>query len=172
MLGVAVLNALSPARARYVPHVPSRLMLAELLPRRPGRQARLDRRVAEVWNIDLCRFRSMAATEVRITTTVARVLRQFLEDPAEPCYGFDLMRATGLASGTLYVILARLQRAGWLTSTQEDVDPSAVGRPARRLYRLTAEGAAAARVELAALSEQLRPPTRACLRPGLHGGQP
>jgi PadR family transcriptional regulator PadR len=107
-----------------------------------------------------------------MTTTVARVLRQFLEDPARPCYGFELMRATGLASGTLYVILARLQHAGWLTSTQEDIDPSTVGRPARRLYRLSAEGSQVARVELAALSEQLRPPMRACLRPGLQGGQP
>ena len=56
----------------------------------------------------------MPVEEIRLTTTVARVLREFLETPSEPCYGFDLMRATGLASGTLYVILARLERAGWL----------------------------------------------------------
>jgi PadR family transcriptional regulator PadR len=106
----------------------------------------------------------MPIEEVRITTTVARVLRRFLEDPAEPQYGFDLMRATGLASGTLYVILARLERAGWLSGEQEDVDPVATGRPARRFYRLTADGAQAAHLELAELSDQLRPPR---LRPFL-----
>jgi PadR family transcriptional regulator, regulatory protein PadR len=113
----------------------------------------------------------MAKGNVRITTAVARVLRQFLEDPGAPRYGFDLMRATGLASGTLYVILARLEQAGWLVGAQEEVDPASVGRPARRLYRLTADGVTSARVELAALSEQLRPPTLTDLRPRLQGAQ-
>lgn len=112
----------------------------------------------------------MPAEEIRLTTTVARVLREFLEAPSEPCYGFDLMRATGLASGTLYVILARLERAGWLISEQEDVDPVAVKRPARRLYRLTPDGAQAARQELAELSAKLRPPRHARARPVLQGG--
>jgi DNA-binding PadR family transcriptional regulator len=112
----------------------------------------------------------MPAEEIRLTTTVARVLREFLESPSEPCYGFDLMRATGLASGTLYVILARLERAGWLVSEQEDVDPAAVKRPARRLYRLTPDGAQAARLELAELSERLRPPLLVRTRLGLRGG--
>lgn len=111
----------------------------------------------------------MPIRDVRITTSVARVLRQFLEDPGAARYGFDLMQATGLQSGTLYVILARLQSAGWLEGTQEDIDPVSAGRPARRLYQLTADGAATARVELAALSEQLRPPTPVVARPVLGG---
>jgi PadR family transcriptional regulator, regulatory protein PadR len=102
----------------------------------------------------------MPIDEVRITTTVARVLRRFLDDPIEPQYGFDLMRATGLASGTLYVILARLERAGWLSSEQEDIDPVVTGRPARRFYGLTPDGAQAAHLGLAELSEELRPPSR------------
>jgi DNA-binding PadR family transcriptional regulator len=109
---------------------------------------------------------------VRITTTVARVLRRFLENPSEASYGFDLMRTTGLASGTLYVILARLEHAGWLTSEQEDIDPGALGRPARRLYRLTADGAQTAHLGLAELSEELRPPSRLRLSPHLQGGRP
>ncbi len=113
----------------------------------------------------------MPITDVRITTAVARVLRQFLDEPGAPRYGFDLMRATGLASGTLYVILARLQQAGWLTSVQEEIDPASAGRPPRRLYRLTADGVTTARIELAVLSEQLRPPTLTDLRPRLQGGQ-
>jgi PadR family transcriptional regulator PadR len=114
----------------------------------------------------------MPTSGVRMTTTVARVLRQFLDEPDASRYGFDLMRETGLASGTLYVILARLQQAGWLTCVQEEIDPASAGRPARRLYRLTADGAASARIELAALSEQLRPPALTDLRPQLQGGQP
>jgi PadR family transcriptional regulator PadR len=112
----------------------------------------------------------MPVEEIRLTTTVARVLREFLETPSEPCYGFDLMRATSLASGTLYVILARLERAGWLTSDKEDIDPVAVKRPARRLYRLTSDGAQAARQDLAELSAKLRPPLYIRARPGLQGG--
>ncbi len=112
----------------------------------------------------------MPVEEIRLTTTVARVLREFLETPSEPCYGFDLMRATGLASGTLYVILARLERAGWLISEQEDIDPIVAKRPARRLYRLTPDGAQTARQELAELSDKLRPPLLVRTRLGLQGG--
>ena len=92
---------------------------------------------------------------VRTTTAVAKVLAAFLEDPAAERYGLDLMRASGHPSGTLYPILLRLQKAGWVDATWEDIDPAAAGRPARRYYRLTPDGAAAARTELAALRRQL-----------------
>lgn len=92
-----------------------------------------------------------------MTLAVAKVLRTFLDDIAEPRYGYELMRLTGFPSGKLYPILARLQRAGWLIKEQEEIDSAAAGRPARRLYRLSPAGARAARQELAALTEQLRP---------------
>src|SRR4051812_21236995 len=98
------------------------------------------------------------ASELRLTTTVAKVLRVFLEDLEEPRYGFQLMRLAGLPSGTLYPILARLEAAGWIEGQRELIDPAVEGRPARRHYRLTAGGAIAARRELAALSDGLRPP--------------
>jgi PadR family transcriptional regulator, regulatory protein PadR len=91
--------------------------------------------------------------------TVARVLRAFLEDTARPRYGFELMRLTGLPSGTLYPILARLESAGWLTSMREDIDAAAARRPTRRMYLIDADAAQAARAELAELSNQLRPPS-------------
>jgi DNA-binding PadR family transcriptional regulator len=94
----------------------------------------------------------------RMTTSIAKVLRIFLEDVSEPRYGFELMRRTRFPSGTLYPILARLEHAGWVAGQREVVDPAVAGRPPRRLYRLTAEGAQAARVELAVLSAQLKPP--------------
>src|SRR5439155_6277065 len=73
-------------------------------------------------------------------------------------YGLDLMRGTGLPSGTLYPILHRLQEAGWLASRWEEIDPVEESRPARRYYRLTAEGVAAARQALAELRAQTAVP--------------
>ncbi len=95
--------------------------------------------------------------EFRITTKVARLLAVLLEDPQADRYGLNLMRATAQPSGTLYPILARLQAAGWVRAGWEEIDRSAEGRPPRRCYRLTPDGAVAARVELAALRERLRP---------------
>jgi DNA-binding PadR family transcriptional regulator len=58
-------------------------------------------------------------------------------------YGFDIMDATGLPSGTVYPILRRLERNGWLRSAWED-ESKAHGeqRPARRYYELTRAGTA------------------------------
>jgi DNA-binding PadR family transcriptional regulator len=88
---------------------------------------------------------------------VARVLRAFLDDPTEPRYGFELMQRTKLASGTLYPILARLERSGWVTREAENIDPAVEGRPVRKLYRLSPGAAVAARRELVALSRELNP---------------
>lgn len=59
-------------------------------------------------------------------------------------YGFDVMDATGLASGTVYPVLRRLERAKLMRGRWEDA-PAAHrgGRPQRRLYELTAAGAVA-----------------------------
>jgi DNA-binding PadR family transcriptional regulator len=97
---------------------------------------------------------------IRMTITVAAVLRIFLDDVTRPCYGYELMRATGYPSGKLYPVLARLERAGWLTKELEAIDPTTEGRPARRLYRISAEAVQVARSELAALSAQLQPPAQ------------
>lgn len=90
-----------------------------------------------------------------MTTAVAKVAAALLADPTADRYGLELIRATGLPSGTLYPLLERLQRAGWVEAQWEQLDPVSAGRPARRYYRLTAEGTAAARAELAALYQQL-----------------
>ncbi|GLY74402.1 PadR family transcriptional regulator [Actinoallomurus iriomotensis] len=111
------------------------------------------------------------ASEVKITTTVAKVLRVFLEEPAQLRYGFEIMQLTRLASGTLYPILARLEQAGWLVGRQEDIDPASSGRPRRRLYMISEQGVEGARYELAALSEQLRPPAIGPLNPRSRGSE-
>ena len=94
---------------------------------------------------------------------MATVLKVFLEDPGMPRYGFELMKLTGMASGSLYPMLARLEQAGWLTRGKESIDPSAAGRPPRMNYTITADAVPVARVQLAALSEHYRPPAPAPL---------
>lgn len=56
-------------------------------------------------------------------------------------YGLWLCKTTGLGSGTVYPILDRLERAGWVEARWEDSQPS--GRPKRRSYVLTGAGKAA-----------------------------
>jgi DNA-binding PadR family transcriptional regulator len=101
---------------------------------------------------------------MRVTVGVAVVLRIFLDDVAQPRYGYEIMQRTGFASGKLYPILARLEASGWLEGEFEAGDPVSLGRPQRRWYRLTEDGVAAARHELARLHAQLSP-AAAPLRP-------
>lgn len=103
--------------------------------------------------------------DLEITPKMARVLKIFLEDPGRPRYGFELMRLTGLASGSLYPMLARLEEADWLTRGKEDIDPHAAGRPPRLNYTIVGAAVTAARVQLTALSDQYRPPVPRHLRP-------
>ena len=74
----------------------------------------------------------------------AKVLIAFLEYPARDQYGFGLMGATGVKSGSLYPILERLERLGWIESHMEVIDERVAGRPKRKLYRMTAVGQAEA----------------------------
>ena len=85
----------------------------------------------------------------RMTLPTQLVLRVLLEEPGEERYGYEVGEAAGLASGTVHPILARLEGAGWVESRWEDVNSSDVGRPARRYYRLTADGIHSARDGLA-----------------------
>ena len=96
-----------------------------------------------------------------MTVPLERVLRAFLDDPATPRYGYDLMKAAGLKSGTLYPLLGRLEDDKLVTSAWET--PQADGQRPRKYYRLTGEGIAVARLELAHASER-RP--RAPVLPG------
>lgn len=84
----------------------------------------------------------------RITTQLLSVLGLMLEQPSASWYGLELAGKTGIRGGTIYPLLARLERAGWLESEFEAIDPSAEGRPRRRLYRLTGAGEIAARQRL------------------------
>jgi PadR family transcriptional regulator PadR len=64
-------------------------------------------------------------------------------------FGFDIMAATGLTSGTVYPALDRLESHGYLRSRWEAEDAARLeGRPARRYFTLTATGATALRAAL------------------------
>jgi DNA-binding PadR family transcriptional regulator len=89
---------------------------------------------------------------MKLTGPLERVLRAFLADPAGRHYGYPLMKAARLPSGTLYPMLARLQEQGLVTSEWETRPEDAGGRPLRKYYQLTAEGARVARLELARAS--------------------
>jgi DNA-binding PadR family transcriptional regulator len=105
---------------------------------------------------------------VKLTGPLERVLRVLVADPAAPHYGYDLMKAARLPSGTLYPMLARLQAEGLVDSEWEDQRTDAGGRPPRKYYRLTAEGARVARLELARASAAPSGTRRIAARPA-HG---
>lgn len=81
-------------------------------------------------------------------------------------YGFEIMDATGLPSGTVYPLLRRLERLQCVEARWEDEDrASREGRPPRRYYTLTGEGRdvlARGRARFAAIDHALpaapRPP--------------
>jgi DNA-binding PadR family transcriptional regulator len=77
---------------------------------------------------------------VRLSLQTLRVLEAFLESPTAQLSGADIHQRCGIASGTLYPILLRLESAGWFISKWESIDPASAGRPRRRLYRLTPTG--------------------------------
>src|SRR4030081_2563242 len=83
---------------------------------------------------------------IKMTGPVQQVLRAMLEDAAVPRYGLEISKQADLETGTLYPVMARLERVGWVESSWEDPDLSTSdGRPRRRYYQLTKDGAEQAR---------------------------
>ena len=85
---------------------------------------------------------------VRLSRQTVRLLSAFVTQPRDWRYGYDLSRETGLKSGTLYPILMRLTKRGWLQTRW--TEPEELGRPPRHMYRLTPDGLRAARESLPA----------------------
>ncbi len=74
-----------------------------------------------------------------------RLLAELLGSPRAWRHGYELCKATGLKSGTLYPILMRLADQGLLASKWEESDRP--GIPPRHVYRLTPDGVAYARAQ-------------------------
>src|SRR6187549_2174553 len=90
------------------------------------------------------------------------LLQSLMDQPRKWHHGYDLSKATGLLSGTLYPILMRLSDRGflehkWLPSQE-------AGRPPRHVYRLTAQGIAHAREQFELADEVGASPTRSLSR--------
>ncbi|MFL5911706.1 MAG: PadR family transcriptional regulator [Gaiellaceae bacterium] len=80
-----------------------------------------------------------------------------LERPRKSWYGLEIAKQADIGSATIYAALTRLERAGLLEATWEKVEPSDAGRPRRRLYRLTGEGARAGRKLVAEYKPRVKP---------------
>lgn len=75
----------------------------------------------------------------------------------QPRWGLEIIKLTGRPSGSVYPLLDRLERAGWVTSSWDD-DSERRG-PRRRMYVLTPEGAREA-VRVCAKKARAVPTTR------------
>jgi PadR family transcriptional regulator PadR len=81
----------------------------------------------------------------RLTLNMLRLLRIFLDDIERERVGSDLTKSTGIASGNLYPLLRTLEARGILASRWEEGDPTKLGRPLRRFYKITKFGKVSAR---------------------------
>ncbi|WIE62614.1 PadR family transcriptional regulator [Curtobacterium sp. MCLR17_032] len=103
---------------------------------------------------------------VRVTAPTLDVLAALLAAEG-PAWGLRLIKELGRPSGTVYPILERLERQGWITSDWDD-DADRPG-PRRRLYEFTADGQRAATdlvaARRAAEANASRPATRPSTRP-------
>jgi PadR family transcriptional regulator, regulatory protein PadR len=93
-----------------------------------------------------------------VSRPITRTTPHFTNGATRWHYGYDLSELTGLKSGTLYPILARLHEESWLQTRWVGVGES--GRPPRHLCRLTPLGRAQAKQALQASTEKkqnLRP---------------
>jgi PadR family transcriptional regulator, regulatory protein PadR len=88
---------------------------------------------------------------MRRTWSQVAVARALLANPSPDAFhwGYDLAKRADIKSGVLYPILARMEGAGWLTSSWEDPQGS---YPRRRVYQVTEDG----RREMTALVEGSR----------------
>ncbi len=98
------------------------------------------------------------------TLDVLEVLVRAFEEEAR-VHGWAIMKVTGRAGPTVYKVLDRLEKAGWITGEWEQLAPTQAG-PRRRFYRLTGEGAPAAQALLAQ-----RRPAAVKARPALGFGR-
>ncbi|HTU12966.1 MAG TPA: PadR family transcriptional regulator [Allosphingosinicella sp.] len=73
-----------------------------------------------------------------LSAPARQVLAIMAEAGPRWCHGYELCRAAGIKSGTLYPLLIRLEAQGHLEAEWQE--PAEPGRPPRHAYRLTAAG--------------------------------
>ncbi|WP_166880681.1 PadR family transcriptional regulator [Salinibacterium sp. ZJ450] len=82
----------------------------------------------------------------RVTAATVDVLR-VLSAGDDACWGLRVIKGSGRPPGSVYPILERLERAGWVSSAWE-AENDRPG-PRRRFYKLSDGGAVAARAVIA-----------------------
>jgi PadR family transcriptional regulator, regulatory protein PadR len=92
-----------------------------------------------------------------------QVLQALLDAPEDETYGFELVKVTGLPSGSVYPILRRLEEEQLVTAREEVINPRARRPRYRVFYRLNAEGRRVAREATREKDAALR-----SLNPGWH----
>jgi DNA-binding PadR family transcriptional regulator len=97
---------------------------------------------------------------MRLTKSTVDVLETLSTKPANAWWGFDLARACGLPTATVYGVLARLEDARVVSGEFEVGSPETLKRPRRRLYRFTPTGAEQARRLTGEWHERRRRPPR------------
>jgi DNA-binding PadR family transcriptional regulator len=93
--------------------------------------------------------RRKPGTLLPLETEILEVALSMLRSGQASFHGFGLAQSMReesgsrslTAHGTMYKALGRLEEFGLLTSRWEDAAAAAEGRPRRRLYELTGEGA-------------------------------
>jgi len=85
---------------------------------------------------------------MRLTHATVAVAMELMAKPQSEHWGYEILKASGLGTGSAYTILQRFVDEGILEDTWEDpAIAESEKRPPRRLYRLTPTGA----VQLGAL---------------------
>lgn len=78
-------------------------------------------------------------TEIRKLSHTAAMILQTVDQGLS--YGFDIMDATGLPSGTVYPALRRMEAEGLITARWEsEKKATSEQRPPRKYYRITRAG--------------------------------
>src|SRR5207244_2950328 len=96
-----------------------------------------------------CYSRPMSRKPRVLSDSAAAILGYFVADPEKEAHGFDVIRATGIASGTLYPALRLLSEEKRVLTSRWEARNPVEGLPPRRFYRLDPDRATAADALLA-----------------------
>ncbi len=77
---------------------------------------------------------------MKISGKASDLLLFLCRSPNDGFSGYSMSKQLSIASGTLYPLLAKMEQAGLVEAEWEQEDPSELGRPRRRYYKITGEG--------------------------------
>jgi DNA-binding PadR family transcriptional regulator len=89
---------------------------------------------------------------MKIAGRTMELLLFLCNTPNKEFSGSNMSKDLGIASGTLYPLLVKLEDAGLVVSRWENGDPQELGRPRRRYYKITGEGAKAIHERMSAIN--------------------